>query len=371
MASQSRRKTPALIEQLFNEGHRFEFFQAVRLLESLSRVSASSDVRSGRHSVGQDRPPREEIVRFRVLPSLSFSAGSVNQIQRNSPAEGQDQAAPLAEMTVSFMGLTGPQGVLPQHYTAMVIERCHVSHKDTTLRDFFDLFNHRTISLFYRAWEKYRFPFAYERFRLDPAAGDEDLFTACLYCFVGLGTAGLKRRLDLHDDTVLYYGGHYAHSPKSAVALECLLADHFGLPAKIEQFSGRWLYLNEDAQSSLPSNVRPEGLNCEVGQSVIIGKRVWDVQGKFRIALGPLTYKQFLQFLPNGNALRALSQLVRLYAGPQFTFDVQALLKAAEVPFSRLGKADKPGTHLGWNAWLNSRGFSHDAKDAVFCLKEI
>ena len=105
------------------------------------------------------------------------------------------------------MGLTGPSGVLPEHYTRLLIERLRA--KDYTLRDFLDLFNHRVISLFYRAWEKYRFQFVYEQVKLG-AVGDEteDFFTKCLYCLVGMGTGGLRGRQKIDDETFLYYGGH-------------------------------------------------------------------------------------------------------------------------------------------------------------------
>ena len=366
MAGQSGRESAPLSDQLIKEAYRFDFFQAVRLLERMARERAGDDPRATRHPVGMDHPPGQEIARFRALPSLSFPAGSISEIKPNPAADEPGLVTRPPEMTVAFMGLTGPSGVLPQHYTSLVIERCSVAHHDHTLRDFFDLFNHRAISLFFRAWEKYRFPFAYERFRLDSQSTDDDLFTFCLYCLVGLGTSGLRNRLGVDDETVLFYGGHFAHNPRSAVSLELLLRDHFGLPVEVQQFRGRWLYLTEDVQSLLPSARRPDGLNRELGRSVIIGKRVWDVQSKFRITLGPLSYAEFLRFIPSGKALKQLCDLVRLYVGPEFTFDVQAIVKAAEVPRCRIGRAGKPGSHLGWNAWVRTHPASRDAEDAVF-----
>jgi type VI secretion system protein ImpH len=370
MAGKGGRKSAPLSDQLVSAAHGFDFFQAVRLLEGLARERAAENPDAARYSVGQDRRPNQEVVRFRALPSLSFPAGAISQIHLNGTMDGADEPVPLAEMTVAFMGLTGPSGVLPQHYTSLVIERCHTAHKDNTLRDFFDLFNHRTISLFFRAWGKYRFQFAYERFRHESPSAEIDLLTSCLYCLVGLGTKGLRKRLAVDDETLLYYSGHFAHHPRSSVSLECLLSDHFDMKVELEQFHGRWLYLDDDVQSSLPCNKWPEGLNSSLGRSVIIGKKVWDVQSKFRIKVGPLSYSEFLRFIPSGNALRPLGDLARVYVGQEFTFDVQVVLKAAEVPACRIGGKAEPGSRLGWNTWLKSRPLAADVGDAVFRVEE-
>jgi type VI secretion system protein ImpH len=67
--------------------------------------------------------------------------------------EFREHAPP--EMTVNFMGLTGPSGALPYTYSELMLER--IRAKDHGLAAFFDIFNHRAISLFYRAWQKPRF----------------------------------------------------------------------------------------------------------------------------------------------------------------------------------------------------------------------
>lgn len=68
-------------------------------------------------------------------------------------------AAPVADqpqvMTINFMGLTGPSGALPTRYTEMLLER-RLQHRDQTAHHFFDLLNHRLITLFYQAWRKHQ-----------------------------------------------------------------------------------------------------------------------------------------------------------------------------------------------------------------------
>ena len=213
-------------------------------------------------------------------------------------------------MTVPFLGLTGPSGVLPQHYTSLLIERRHVKHKDYALREYFDVFHHRLISLFYRAWEKYHFQYAFKRVQLEKP-GEDDNFTYALYGLVGLATDGLRRRMSFDDEAVLYYGGYYAHFPRNAISLERLLGDYWGIPVSVEQFRGQWLYLSEDEQTALPTAERPRGLDFALGVDALVGTRVWNVQSMFRVRIGPVDYHQFREFMPIGKRLLPLCQMAQ------------------------------------------------------------
>ena len=239
--------------------------------------------------------------------------------------------APVA-LDVPFIGLFGPQGVLPQHYTQLVIDRTR--KKDFSLRDFLDIFNHRVISYFYRAWEKYRFAIGYERALLkqesDPAA-DEDLFTSCLFSLVGMAPPSLRGRMDFPDRILLYYAAHFTQRTRTAWALGAMVQDYFDVPTRIEQFRGQWLYLSRENQSKLSVDVDADHLNNRLGMDVIVGDRVWSVENKFRVRLGPLTYPQFRRFTPFGDRLHGLGQFVRTYVGPEFDFEFQPILRAAEA----------------------------------------
>jgi type VI secretion system protein ImpH len=369
MAPESRRESLDVSAALFDQPERFEFFQAVRLLERIVRERLADGEHHPSGAVGHDVPPERELVRFRALPALSFPTSSVVQVRQ--PPAGSDGGgeSPPTEMVVAFLGLTGPCGVLPQHYTALLLQR--LRDKDFTLRDFLDLFHHRIVSLFYRAWEKYRLPFAHERFRLDPGEREVDLATWALYCLVGLGTAGLRGRLEVPDEAFLFYAGHFAHQPRSAVALECLLADYFAMPLRVEQLQGQWLPLDSEDQARMPGPGFPQGRNNRLGVDLVIGERVWDVQSKFRLRVGPLTFAQFRRLMPNGDGLRPLCQLTRTYVGLEFDFDVQVVLLPAEVPWCQLATGASEGAYLGWNTWARSEAFHREVEDAVFALDSI
>jgi type VI secretion system protein ImpH len=357
MATASRRQRTPLISQLAEEPYRFDFFQAVRLLDRFAEETARSGDQEPRPSIGHDGPANSEITRFSVYQSHSFPPGAVHQLTLKDTDES---TSPLTEMTVSFMGLTGPAGVLPHHLTSLIIDRNR--QRDHSLQDYLDLFNHRMISLFYRAWEKYRFPLVYERAHSGTSPDATDAFTGALFSLLGMGASRIRGRLDVDDEALLYYGGHFAHSPRNVVSLEDLLQDYFELPVRIEQFHGQWLYLDRSAQSRMPDAGHPDGLNCSLGTDLIVGDRVWSVENMFRVQLGPLPRSAFDQFMPGSEALVRLAQLVRTYAGPEFDFDVQLILQREDVPRIQLGGDSR----LGWNTWMTTEPPKHDAGDAVF-----
>jgi type VI secretion system protein ImpH len=319
---------------LFKEAYRFDFFQAVRLLELLHPE---------RLPIGRRASPRNEVVRFRSHLTLAFPASAIQVI------EPPDEGSP-ARLTAAFLGLTGPSGVLPRHYTELLLERSR--HKDFAFRDFLDIFNHRLLSLFHRAWEKYRFHVEYER---SIGRDDErDGFSDHLFDLVGMGTKGLRGRVRFGDEALLLYSGLLGQHPRSADALQQILSDYFQKPIAVIQFVGQWLEITEENRTRL-------GANNELGVSAVAGTRVWDQQAKFALRVGPLSYAEFERFLPQGDAFQPLVEFTRYCSGQEFDFDVQLVLKAPEVPWCRLGSAE-----LGFNSWLKTREFVSDADQVVF-----
>jgi type VI secretion system protein ImpH len=386
MAATSGGAAATVAERLFAEGFAFDFFQAVRLLEKLAPE---------RRPVGHDATPRSEAARFRAHLSASFPPSSIYQIEPASlagtlPGGEWDRGERPPTLTVTFMGLTGPSGVLPRHYTEMLMRARDARGPERYLaRDWFDLFNHRLISLFYRAWTKYRFWLTYERGEYSQP--DPDLFTESLYCLVGLGNRPLRNRLRIavrpgaegpprervlarvEDLVLLYYAGLLAHRPRCAVSLERMLEDYFGLAVRVLQFEGKWLQLDRESQSRLSAGAG----NSELGVNVVAGERVWNVRSKIRIRLGPLTYEQFVSFIPDQSPVPQrkvffkLMHLVRLYVGPELEVDVQLVLRASEIPRCQMLQSRADGPRLGWNCWTTSKPVGRDSEDAVFAGVEM
>jgi type VI secretion system protein ImpH len=330
----------SLIEQaLRDDACSFEFFQAVALIQRLRLEE--------REAVGQFCNPQDEAVHFRVNNGLRFPASQIQGIEwtENSPAE----------MQVNFLGLSGPMGVLPYSYTDLILER--LKAKDQTLQSFLDIFNHRIISFFYRAWEKYRFPATYYR-------GDDE-FTHHLLDFIGLGTPGLQHRQAIPDVALLHYVALLGAHARSAAALESIIGDYFEVPVEVEQFAGAWYRLDPDAQCYMDNR---DSDAEKLGAGTVVGDEIWNQESRVRIRLGPLTLERYSDFLPSGNCFEPLKALLKFFANDELDFEVKLVLQREEVPRCEVGNENNAAPRLGWVSWLKSAAHQHDPEDTVLIL---
>jgi type VI secretion system protein ImpH len=341
---------PKLIGPLLDAPQAFDFFQAVSLLEQL---------RPERAPVGEFADPGDEVVRFSTPTAVGFPPSQIHAF-----VDGDGDAP--AEMTVSFLGLTGPQGILPLDYSLYVATRERAG--DYALKDFIGLFEHRLLSLFYRAWAKSHAAvgFAREGARendsgVGPTRENSDWLTTQLLSIVGLGTPSLQRRLPISDEAMLYYAGLLSVPSRPAAALEQLVADYFDVPCEVEQFVGAWYPLAISAQTALDDG------DGGLGDGAVAGDEVWDQQGRVRIRIGPLARRQYDEFLPGGASYDALRALTRFFGNDQFDFEIQLVLARDETPMCRLDP-DAVALPLGWATWLRTEPLDRDPDDALFAL---
>ncbi len=342
MATPSGTEDPGLDESPIERTLRedpcsFEFFQAVTLLHWLRKGLP----------VGRFSNPEDEAVHFRANNRLVFPASQIQNLEyhQNSPAQ----------MTVNFMGLTGHMGVLPYSYTEMILER--LKEKDSSFASFLNIFNHRMVSLFYRAWEKYRFPVTYY-------LGEEDRFTHHLFDLIGMGTPGLLHRQAAPDLALLHYVGMLGQQSRSAAALEQILGDYFDVPVEVEQFAGAWYRLDASTLSRMNEG---ESIPEQLGTGAIVGDEVWDQQSRVCIKLGPLTLSRYQDFLPGGDAFEPLKALTKFFSNDELDFEVQLIMKRDEVPQCEVG-SEGEGPRLGWVSWLKSQPLSRDPEDTILRL---
>jgi len=321
----------------------FEFFQAVRLLMRL---------RPDRAPVGRFGDPGNEVARFGAHASIAFPASEIQTLDL-------EEQGP-ATVRVNFMGLTGPLGVLPLHYTLAVAER--ERSRDLALRDFLDIFNHRFISLFFRAWEKNRFTVSHGR---EGAGAGPDPVARHLMDLIGIGSTGLQDRLTVRDESLLFYAGLLALRSRPAVALQQMLGDYFDVPVEVEQFVGGWYPLDAGTQCELGDE---ETASSQLGLGAVAGDEIWDQQARVRVRLGPLSREQFDEFLPDGSAHEALRALTHFYCGEQIDFEVQLVLARDDVPACVLGADGAEASPLGWCTWLRTAPLARDPDETILTL---
>jgi type VI secretion system protein ImpH len=279
----------------------------------------------------------QEPLRLGQEPELGFAPAALASFTRQGS---------VPRLGVLFMGLLGPQGPMPLHLTEYVRERLR-QRGDATLQRFLDVFHHRLLSLFYRAWAESQPCVQHDR-------PEDDRFA--LWMGAATGLDGRVRPQDsLPQNARLFHAGLLGARTRPPEGLVKLLSRHFGVPVRVEQFVPHWLPVERADRTRLGhARNRFERLGREpavLGRNASAGTQVWDRQYKFRVVLGPLPLAQYERFLPGGSAWRPLCDWVREYAGLHLLWDVQLALRAGEVPEPRLDRR----LRLGVSSWIGRR----------------
>jgi len=328
MAGEDRAASGSLNQRLEQDPYRFNFFQAVRLLECQC---------ADKPRVGTSQRPSDDPVRFGQEPSLAFPASTLTAYY---PAGSRP-----ARMLVSFLGLLGPQGPLPLHLTEYARERLLHSN-DPTFSRFLDVFNHRMVSLFYRAWACNQQAVSYDR-------PNEDRYGDFIGSIFGIGMESFRKRDAVPDLGKLHYAGRLSCPTRHAEGLGAILGEFFGVKAQIDQFVGHWINLSKDSRCLLGHTPQ----TATLGRTAVLGSRIWDCQQKFRVKLGPMHFDDYRRMLPGTESFKRLVAWVRNYIGDELSWDLHLILKAAEAPKMSLGRMGE----LGWSSWLASKPLKKDA----------
>ncbi len=311
-----------LHQLLLDESRRFDFCQAVRLLHAMY---------PNKLSPGLQGPMSKEVVRFRANPSLGFPGTDIERLDiEKTPADFPEHV-----MTVNFMGLFGPASPLPAFYTEEIIR----SDPDVAVaRHFFDLFHHRFVSFVYRAWEKYRYDLQYR-------PGARDPFSNWMFSLVGLGNPKLRAGERIDWARLLPYLGMLGMKVRSAALLSGVISHYFGgVPARVEEYVKHQTVIDPIQRNRLGVE------NCALGVSCLLGQRVQDVNTKFKLRIGALTFSEYREFLPGGKHHDAVRELVSFTLVDRFDYDIELVLDARQAPRARLEHGNP--CRLGYSTWL-------------------
>ncbi len=322
MGSETRASNPGLMQALLEKPYSFSFFQLVQLLQRFA----------GGAQIGAEGRASEENLRLRPTVSLAFPSADIQSVEVQKPPAAP---RPRYRITTSFLGLYSSDSPLPTFYAEDLFWR---EDNQEAVRDFVDIFHHRALSLFYRAWEKYRYT---NQFRHE---GKDD-FSRRIFSLAGLGTPSLIESTGMPSVRLLRYAGLITHKPHSAAALAGIIQDYFSLPhVVIDQCVERWVGIHAAQQNQLGSR------NCTLGRDLNLGAHVRDCSSKFRVAIGPLGLQEFLRFTPVSKEYAAIVNLIRYFVTDRLDFDMKVTLRKEETP--PLCLSSRTPQRLGWNSCL-------------------
>ncbi len=316
---------------------RLSFVSLVGLLERLTPEAVR---------VGADGPPGAEGIRFRHDPSLIFSPRDVTQVAaRKLPKDPGDPLSPdhrVYDVITAFLGLTGSVAPLPSYLPEEVAQ----DDPDHSLRrDFLDLFHHRLLSLLYR--ELMRFQLWAEQTR-----DLRDAWSCRLFALLGLDTYERPLAATIAPRDVLRLAPVLVVQSRTPgglqLALETILADRLeGGHVRVREFAGGWVPIDPPEQTRL-------GLaKHQLGRDVVLGRRAYDPAGGFEIQLGPVPRRVYERFLPEGDLVAILHQVVSLFARDPLGYQVLVELSEGEAPHLQLVRSG--GNRLGRDSWLGLR----------------
>lgn len=339
--------TNQLAEQLQESATEFDFFQAIRRVESLT-----TDL----PRVGYADRASDEAVRIAQTPALDFAPSTIDRIDHHNDGR--------ARVSQRFFGLLGPAGPLPLQMTQDVRDQ-HRHDGDSSHESFLNLFHHRMATLFYRAWADSRGAIQRDR-------PDDDRFAAQLSAVSGSmptsqrsgEKAAPSREPACIRETRLFLSGRFASSHRNAEGLQAVVSELISAPVQVQTFVLRQLRLQPEDRTVLTTCPSRDGRGGMLGQSIVLGRTVADRRSLVTVRIGPLTHLVFRRLLPGGYLHEQLRSLVRGYVDPGIDCQVQLVLDQRAIPRMSLGRE----ADLGRSTWLNSRPPRIPAGDCQFQL---
>jgi type VI secretion system protein ImpH len=293
-----------------------DFYLTLRRLEILHR---------DRPRLGEGPRVSEEAVRLGQKPTLAFEASTILAVH-----EREDGLPP--RLDVGFFGVFGPNGPLPLHLTEYAHQRIHHAH-DATLAGFLNIFHHRLLTLFYRAWANAQPTVNHDR-------PESDRFAKFIAAATGQGNRPKTLPETQIDRFVAHMAQHFTGQTRHPEGLQKVLGTYFGVPVAIEEYQGEMLRVPDQFCWRLTSKPAAHEQLGKLGSGTRVGRNVWERQFKFRVVMGPMARARYDRLMPRGGDVQQLVALVQRYAGLDLSWDVRLVLHEPDMQPTRLGVSE-------------------------------
>lgn len=334
-----RPKLAPLVRALLAEAPRMNVLQLLRLLELQSPHEPGFGTRD---------TPEHEPVRLRPRARVGFPGSEVAGVEFD---EEQPDAPPSLRTT--FLGLYGVDAAMPPHLIDDIVLRREGHEKAMA---FLDIFNHRIVTLLYRAWLKYHYPVNFR-------PGGTDEISHYLLCLAGLGIGDAARRSGLAPSRLLALVGLFMQRTRPAEGLAGVVRHLLdGAGVSVREFHAQWTPV--DVPQALTVTPHARGAKAAalsgLGDGHVLGSRILDRSQAVLVTIWPRDTAQAHALLPDEPLHQDLMRLVGLYLGQKADAVVRMAIPASAAPKLTLtGGADTAANHsrghrprLAWTALL-------------------
>ncbi|OCH27525.1 type VI secretion protein [Aliivibrio fischeri] len=318
-----------MIQYIVNKPCDYSFFQAVSLLEKHYQNLSGIEYKA----IGENQYVKNEYIQFSVSPKLSFPKSDIEFI-----TEFERNDATYTQIEVNFMGLHGVSSPLPASYTEKLAGR---DPDDNPVKEFFDFFHHRYISMLYRVWKKYRYHIQYKSDAKDP-------FSGRLLHLVGLSSVIQEsNEVDLDRAKLLSYVNQLSTRTRSPKLVSGIVSHYFSLS---NVYIEEWVYRRITIAVSQRNCLNRK--NCQLGGDFHLGQSMADLTGKFNLCIDDIDFDTYVKFLPGGALHETLIGLMKFILCDPMAWDLKLTVRNKSLPINQLG--DGLGNELGQTFWLGT-----------------
>jgi type VI secretion system protein ImpH len=317
---------------LVNEVKGYNFFQLVRMLEK--KIESNDElIVSLRSSL--------DFIKFKQRPNFSFRQNQIESLK-------YDKSKECLNIIVNFFGLLGVNSPMPYFFTEYALDL--VKEKNYSLLDFLDIFHHRTIILFYKAWKVNQQIVSFE-------LNNDNSYCKYLSSMIGQNYGQTNDYSDLPINAKLYYCGHLMNMTKSAESLRGILLSFFKIPVNIKEFVTQWIEIPKESKMII--NNKNE---IQLGKNSFVGEKVFSKTAKYKVVMGPMKLDKYKELLPNSKWHKYLIAWIKLCSPSELNCDVQLLLMKNQVPLM------KSGARLGYSSWVHSKCKKNEYENFEFSV---
>ncbi|MFT0167444.1 type VI secretion system baseplate subunit TssG [Paraburkholderia mimosarum] len=327
-----------LVASLLARAPQMSFMQLCRLLEAGTTEGAGFGTRD---------TAEQEPVRFGSWRRSGFPAGEIAAVEYSGNDDDYGPPAPPVVRT-TFMGLYGVDAAMPPHLIDDIVLR-EEGHE--VVERFLDQYDHRLITLLYRAWKKYRYPESF-------LAGGRDAHSRNLLTLVGFGQGGKPERAGLPDCRMLALLGLLAQKTRTPEGLAGVIALAIpGVEVRVDEFFPAMTGTGEPrpltSEPAAPGSTSGSGARRGLGGGYVLGRRLAYRSRAARATLCPHNARQAHDLLPGAWLHRELIAFVTLYVGTRSDIHLRMEVSSRIAPLPSIGSvAEGPAPRLGWTTVL-------------------